>query len=133
MCIRDRWKAELIRCPQLPTTLPTLDELIGRDGVTEDNVAAHLLELTARPCAAGHVYTLRADLEGRDLAPAFDRLLTGWKSQGWRPVALRAMLERLQPLALPRCVVAPGAIPGRCGSVLVQGPEFLGDVDLAAA
>ncbi|MBK7744660.1 MAG: polysaccharide deacetylase family protein [Betaproteobacteria bacterium] len=127
------WKAELIRCPQLPTTLPTLDELIGRDGVTEDNVAAHLLERTALPCAAGHVYTLRADLEGRDLAPAFDRLLTGWKSQGWRPVALRAMLERLQPLALPRCVVAPGAIPGRCGSVLVQGPEFLGDVDLAAA
>jgi len=23
------WNAELIRCPQLPTTLPTLDELIG--------------------------------------------------------------------------------------------------------
>ena len=26
--------AELIRCPQLPTTLPTLDELIGLDGIT---------------------------------------------------------------------------------------------------
>ena len=38
------WNAELIRCPQLPTTLPTLDELIGVDGVTEDNVAAHLLD-----------------------------------------------------------------------------------------
>ena len=40
------WNGELIRCPQLPTTLPTLDELIGRDGITETNVAAHLLERT---------------------------------------------------------------------------------------
>jgi peptidoglycan/xylan/chitin deacetylase (PgdA/CDA1 family) len=127
------WNAELIRCPQLPTTLPTLDELIGRDGITEDNVAAHLLELTREPNAAGHVYTLHAELEGMRLAPAFDRLLSGWKAQGWKLVATREMLERLQPLALPRCVVGPGEIPGRSGSLLVQGAEFLGDVDLAAA
>src|SRR5207302_3706689 len=25
------WRAELVRCPQVPTTLPTLDELIGID------------------------------------------------------------------------------------------------------
>ncbi len=43
------WNAELVRCPQLPTTLPTMDELIGREGITEDNVAAHLLELTKEP------------------------------------------------------------------------------------
>src|ERR1700686_4789153 len=41
------WNAELIRCPQLPTTLATLDELIGTDGVGEDNVAERLLALTA--------------------------------------------------------------------------------------
>src|SRR6185437_13224566 len=28
--------------PQLPTTLPTLDELVGVDGITVDNVADHL-------------------------------------------------------------------------------------------
>src|SRR5439155_746200 len=38
------WNAELIRCPQLPTTLPTLDELIGTDGITPENVAERLLE-----------------------------------------------------------------------------------------
>ena len=48
------WNAELIRCPQLPTTLPTMDELIGVDGITEENVAAHLLELTREARAAGH-------------------------------------------------------------------------------
>ena len=40
------YKAEIVACPQLPTTLPTLDELIGVDGVTADNVADHLLELS---------------------------------------------------------------------------------------
>src|SRR5579871_732915 len=33
--------------PQIPTTLPTLDELVGVDGITVDNVAEHLLKLTA--------------------------------------------------------------------------------------
>ena len=109
------WNAELIRCPQLPTTLPTLDELIGRDGVTADNVAAHMLEITML------------------LAPVFEQLLLGWKAQGWQLVATRGLLETLQPLALPRCETGLGEVPGRSGLVLVQRDEFLGDVDLALA
>jgi len=127
------WNAELIRCPQLPTTLPTLDELIGVGAVTEDNVAAHLLALTREPRAAGHVFTLHAELEGMRLAPAFNQLLTGWKAQGWALGPTRALYETLQPMALPRCEVLPAEVPGRSGTLLVQGAEFLGDVDLAAA
>ena len=119
------WNAELIRCPQLPTTLPTLDELIGRDGITEGNVAAHLLELTKEPAAAGHVFTLHAELEGMRLAPAFEQLLAGWKAQGWRLVSMRTLLDTLQPLALPRCEVGPGVIDGRAGTLLMQGEQFL--------
>ena len=127
------WNAELVRCPQLPTTLPTLDELIGRDGVTPENVAAHLLQLTRQANATGHVYTLHAELEGQRLAPVFEQLLTGWKAQGWQLVSTRTLYESLQPMALPRCEVGPGEIPGRGGKLLVQGGEFLADVDLAAA
>ena len=127
------WHGELIRCPQLPTTLPTLDELIGRDGITEGNVAAHLLELTKEPAAGGHVFTLHAELEGMRLAPAFEQLLIGWKAQGWTLTSMRTLLETLQPLALPRCEVGPGTVAGRSGTLLVQGAEFLADVDLAKA
>ena len=127
------WNGELIRCPQLPTTLPTLDELIGREGVTEENVAAHLLERTKEPNAAGHVFTLHAELEGMRLASAFEQLLAGWKAQGWTLVSMRTLLETLQPLALPRCEVRAGLIEGRTGTLLLQGDEFLGDVDLAQA
>ena len=35
-------------------------------------------------------------------------------------------------MALPRCTVGPGTVAGRTGTLLVQGAEFLGDVDLAA-
>jgi undecaprenyl phosphate-alpha-L-ara4FN deformylase len=127
------WHAELIRCPQLPTTLPTLDELIGRDAIDEGNVAAHLLGLTREPRTAGHVYTLHAELEGMALAPVFEQLLVGWKAQGWTLAPMRSLLETVQPLGLPRCEVASGTVAGRAAELLVQGPEFLADVDLARA
>ena len=127
------WNAELIHCPQLPTTLPTLDELIGCDGITEDNVAEHVLGLTREPNATGHVYTLHAELEGMRLASVFDRLLAGWKAQGWRLVSTRTLYESLQGALLPRCETTLGTIPGRSGRLLVQGPEFLGDVDVSTA
>ncbi len=124
--------AEPIRCPQIPTTLPTLDEMIGLDGVTEDNVAAHLLERTQAPVAP-QVFTLHAELEGMRLAPAFEQLILGWKAQGWTLVPVRALYESVEPMALPRCTVHAGTVPGRSGTLLVQGEEFLQDVDLAAA
>jgi len=123
------WNGELIRCPQLPTTLPTLDELIGCDGITEANVAAHLLERT-KTAAPAHVYTLHAELEGMRLAPVFEQLLAGWKAQGWKLVSMQTLLGTMQPLALPRCEVGPGTIEGRSGTLLVQREEFLADVDL---
>jgi peptidoglycan/xylan/chitin deacetylase (PgdA/CDA1 family) len=127
------WNAEPIRCPQFPTTLPTLDELIGTGDVTEDNVAAHLLERTLQPVPAGHVFTLHAELEGMRLAPAFEQLIVGWKAQGWTLGPTRSLFEAVEPMALPRCAVGPGTIPGRTGTLLVQGREFLADVDLAQA
>ena len=118
-------RAEIVACPQLPTTLPTLDELIGRDRLRVRNVAEHLLELTRTPLAAGHVYTLHAELEGRKLAPVFDALLAGWKSQGYELVSMRALAETLDLKRLPRHEVATGEIPGRPGTLALQGKEFL--------
>jgi len=118
-------RAEIVACPQIPTTLPTLDELIGLDGVTADSVAERVLALTGDPPPTGHVFTLHAELEGRGLAPAFGRLLEGWKAQGYELVPLRAIYESLDPRRLPRCNVAVEAVPGRSGILAVQGAPFL--------
>jgi peptidoglycan/xylan/chitin deacetylase (PgdA/CDA1 family) len=127
------WDGEIINCPQLPTTLPTLDELIGVDGITEDNVHEHLLSLTADAPATGHVYTLHAELEGMKLATVFERLLEGWKDQGYELVCTNSLRDDLDLAALPRHEIVWGEVPGRSGDLLLQGPEFLADLSHKAA
>ena len=113
------WDAEIIACPQLPTTLPTLDELIGRNGITAENVANHLLGLTERAPATGHVYTLHAELEGGKLMPVFEQLLTGWKDQGYELVSMRQSFSGLTE-TLPRHEIAMRSVEGRSGVLAIQ-------------
>jgi len=121
------WNAELIRCPQFPTTLPTLDELIGLDGVDAVNVADRLLAMTETPLPTGHVFTLHAELEGMRLAPVLEQLISGWKAQGYAVSSVRSMVDAVEPLALPRCSVGIGTVPGRSGTLFVQQDPFPGD------
>lgn len=113
------WQAEIVACPQLPTTLPTLDELINRDGITLENVAAHLLQLTASAPPTGHVYTLHAELEGGKWMPIFEQLMQGWQTQGYELVSMRQYLQGLEDL--PRHEVLMREIEGRSGTLAVQG------------
>lgn len=117
--------AEIVAVPQLPTTLPTLDEILNRDGITNGNVAEHLLKLTdpagnhARPSYDGHVFTLHAELEGGKLLPVFEALLKGWKAQGYELVSLKQHLASL-PGKLPKSEVAMKSVEGRVGTLAVQ-------------
>ena len=111
-----------IGVPQLPTTLPTFDELIGLDDTTADNVHLRLLRLTESAPPHGHVFTLHAELEGMKLAPAFERLLDGWLQQGYRLVSTRELFASLDPDRLALHEIAVGEVPGRSGSLALQGP-----------
>jgi peptidoglycan/xylan/chitin deacetylase (PgdA/CDA1 family) len=114
------WDAEIIACPQLPTTLPTLDELIGRDGITTENVAQHVLELTHKESATGHVYTLHAELEGQKWMPIFEQLLQGWQQQGYEMISMQQYLQSIVVADLPRHEVKQGTVEGRSGTLAVQ-------------
>lgn len=113
------WNAEIIACPQLPTTLPTLDELINRDGIKLDNVAQHLLQMTKNPPPNGHVFTLQAEFEGGKWLPVFEQLLDGWKAQGYAIVSLQRYAESL-PASLPRHEITMRAVEGSIGTQAVQ-------------
>jgi undecaprenyl phosphate-alpha-L-ara4FN deformylase len=115
----------VVRCPQIPTTLPTLDELIGVGDVTESNVANYLLKKTAFEPAAPHVYTLHTEMEGMKLMPAFDALLAGWKTQGYRVGSVRNIYEDLDIARLPMHVIERGAVPGRSGTLTIQGQRIV--------
>ena len=108
------------RCPQLPTTLPTFDELIGVGGCTEATVAAEVLERSAAPAAHGHVFTLHAELEGMRLRRAFECLLQLWIERGVQLCSMRD-LYLSQPAQLPVCTVRYREIRGRSGRLACQG------------
>jgi undecaprenyl phosphate-alpha-L-ara4FN deformylase len=127
-------RAEIVGCPQFPTTLPTLDELIGLDGVTEANVHEALLARTSGDSAQldtgcalspNHVFTLHAELEGMKLAPVLEKLLAGWKDQGYELVAMRELVADAAPATLPLHSVVDAPLPGRSGTLASQGPAFL--------
>ncbi len=118
------WHAEIIACPQLPTTLPTLDELMNRDGITLDNIAEHILRLTAEPSPTGHVYTLHAELEGGKWLPIFEQLLQGWQAQGYELVSMQQYLQGLDVAALPHQEVVMREVEGRVGKLAVASDNM---------
>ena len=119
------YNAEIVACPQLPTTLPTLDEVLGVDGIDAENVADHIVQRSRDPLPSGHVFTLHAELEGMKLASVFERMLEGWRGLGYRLVSLGDYFDTLSDKNLPRHEVTVGEVPGRSGTLALQGPEFL--------
>jgi len=106
------WHGKPAGCAQIPTTLPTLDELIGLHA----DVPGHVLSLTGQ---GDHVFTAHAELEGGKLLPIFEQLIAGWSAQGYELVAVKSLLKDW----LPRCEVVYGEVPGRSGALALQGKE----------
>ena len=119
--------AEALPVPQIIGTLPTLDEMIGVAGCTADNAHLHLLSLTASP-TRDHIFTLHAELEGMALLPVMERLLAGWRDQGYTLVGTGTYFDTLTAKALPYCEVDWGEIAGRSGTLMKQGMPYLANL-----
>lgn len=117
---------EVTLCPQIPSSLPTLDELIGLDGCTAENAHQRVLAVAATAGTRDHVYTLHAELEGMKLLPVFERLLGHWHSQGTALVGTDVLAAGLNRATLARHSIRWAELPGRSGVLATQGPEFLG-------
>lgn len=118
---------EIVTCPQLPTTLPTLDEILALEpGSSPDQAADRILQLSSA-IAGNHVFTLRAELEGMKFGSTIERLISGWKNSGYQLVALRNIYSTLELKELPRHTVRFAEAPGRAGLRMTQGPVFLQD------
>ena len=55
------------------------------------------------------------------LLPVFERLMRGWHAQGYRLVSTRRLFESFDAARLPRHEVATGEVPGRSGTLALQG------------
>lgn len=117
-------RGEALPVLQVPSTLPTLDEMIGLDGCTPDNVAERLLQLTVVP-QRDHVFTLHAELEGMALLPAMERLIIGWKDQGYTLSSTADYVASLDKSQLPFRELQWGELEGRSGTMVKPGAPYL--------
>ena len=100
---------------QVPTTLPTLDELLGLDGRTAEGVNRELWSLVRED--ALNVYALHTEVEGGALAEAFDAFLGGLKARGVEARTHADWLPELKAANPPAKTVTRSEIPGRAGWV----------------
>jgi len=117
-------KAERSTCPQLPTTLPTFDELLGRDGIDESNIADAVFRLSENNAGASgenlQVFTLHAELEGMLLLGAFESLLRKWQAAGFKITRMAGIRDLAVQRLLPDQTVIMGEVAGRSGLLAVQ-------------
>jgi peptidoglycan/xylan/chitin deacetylase (PgdA/CDA1 family) len=107
---------------QVPTTLPTLDELLGSGRCREPEEATRFyLERIIEK--ASSVLTVHAEAEGMGWAEWFDHLLGALAAKGVSFVRLRdiAATAVADPGSIPHCELRMGELPGRAGPVAVQG------------
>jgi len=102
--------------PQIPVTLPTYDELVGANGVTDDNYNEILLGLL-RPGEL-NVLTIHAEVEGGSRQALFSDFLDRAAALGVRCGPLREMLVPGRAIGTDRIVAAD--IPGREGRACWQ-------------
>ena len=103
--------------PQIPTTLPTYDELMGRDGITAETYNDRLLSLL-NPNGL-NVLTIHAEAEGGIARGLFEDFLRRAEAKGIRPVPLGRLLAEAG--TIPEGRLVPGAVAGREGWAAVQG------------
>lgn len=128
------------RVLQLPTTLPTLDELIGLPGLQRDDLLEHVLGLMHRPPEASwnaggqrpgepsteghtHVFTLHTEVEGRTFAGWFEELVGELVREGAQFLTLGELAQTSAGTAACHQVFQ-GELPGRGGTVSCQGGEY---------
>ncbi len=111
-CVRER----VLDLLDLPTTLPTLDEDLGRDGITPENYVDRLVA-RYRP-GETEVLTVHAETEGLAYRSLFRALLERHRALGIEHLTAAEYAAETRERAQAR-EVSLGEIPGRSGRVAV--------------
>jgi len=105
---------------QMPTTLATLDELVGRDGADADDAVRAIFARSRLDDPHDHVFTLHAELEGGAYLPQFEGLLRAWREAGFQFRTLGEAAGMLDRHSLLPGRIESGTIDGRTGTLAIQ-------------
>jgi hypothetical protein len=102
---------------QIPTTWPTMDELLGENGITLETINDQYLQIL-KPGL--NVHTIHAELEGKALSSTFVELLKQLTERNVRFVTLAEVADEFGANA-PACELGMDYIAGRAMQVAIQG------------
>ena len=110
----------VFRTLEIPSTLPTLDELMGRPEYPDSAIAGHLVSLLRADRL--NVFTLHAEIEGMGRRAIFRELLVACRKSGVEFVRLDGEARRIlaNRASVPVCDQVMAAIDGRSGLVATQ-------------
>jgi hypothetical protein len=112
----------VIRTLEMPSTLPTLDELMGRPGFPDSSIARHLHGLLRADRL--NVFTLHAEIEGMGRRAILREFLAQCRGSGVTFVRLgdeaRSLLS--DRASIPVCEQGMATVDGRRGLVAAQEP-----------
>ena len=118
-------EGRVLATPEIPTTLPTLDEVMGRRELPDDAAVRDFYLSLCKPDAL-NVHTIHAETEGMGQFEGFAALVRALKQQGAKFVQMREVAARLNRAELPVCEVIRTTLPGRAGWISSQGPVRAG-------
>jgi undecaprenyl phosphate-alpha-L-ara4FN deformylase len=112
----------VFRTLEIPSTLPTLDELMGRPEFPDPAIAGHLMSLLEPDRL--NVFTLHAEIEGMGRRAIFRELLAACRKSGVEFVRLDGEARRIlaDRASVPVCDQLMAPIDGRSGLVATQAP-----------
>jgi undecaprenyl phosphate-alpha-L-ara4FN deformylase len=105
---------------QIPTNLPTLDELIGRPEYPIDQLADCYLNRLVDTTT--NILTTHAEIEGMKYLSWFKTFLLKAKSQGIQFIKVEEIARQslMNQSNIPICDVIQGSVDGRSGTMAVQ-------------
>jgi len=116
-------EGEILATPEIPTTLPTLDEVMGRRDLRDDAAVREFYLSQCKPDGL-NVHTIHAETEGMGQLENFTALIRALKERGAKFVQLRDVAWRLNRKELPACEVIRTTLPGRAGWISAQGGQI---------
>jgi undecaprenyl phosphate-alpha-L-ara4FN deformylase len=111
---------KVLTTPEIPTTLPTLDEVLG---TPEAGEGARLLDFYLKRFTPDgiNVHTIHAETEGMGQLESFTALVRALKAAGAKFIQLGQIAAALNRTELPVCEVIRAELPGRAGWIAAQG------------
>lgn len=100
--------------PQIPTTLPTMDEIYGLPGINDVTIPKAWLDGMDKEW---NVLTVHAEMEGISKLTVFENFLNMAKALG---TEFHTLGEYAREASLPRGEIVMGTLTGRAGTLAIQ-------------